>query len=136
MKLNHLDIQVVDVPAFVRFLVEHFALSALTKLDSPKLAILTDGAGFTLVVQQREAASAPDSPHAELVPHGDALLGHIGFLVDHPDEVVAQQARLVDAGVAVSPVDRNARGTRCYLRAHGVLIEVGCNAGSRVDVAR
>lgn len=136
MKLNHLDVQVVDVPAFVRFLVEHFDLSPLTKLDSPKLAIVTDGAGFTLVVQQRAAAGDAPQDAAAVPPHDDALLGHIGFLVEHPDEVVVQHARLVAAGVAVSPVDRNARGTRCYLRAHGVLIEVGCNAGSRVDVPR
>lgn len=118
MKLNHLDLQVSDVPAFTQFLVDHFDLHALTRAGSPKLAVLTDGAGFTLVLQHVEAPGEPSA------------LGHIGFLVDTPAEVRAHHARLVAAGIDVSPVDVNARGTRCYLRAHGVLIEVGCNAGS------
>lgn len=120
MKLNHLDLQVADVPALTRFLVDHFDLQALTRLDSPKLAVLGDGAGFTLVLQH--------APGAAEVP------GHIGFLVDDPAEVHARHAALTAAGIAVSPVDHNARGTRCYLRAHGVLIEIGCNAGARLAV--
>jgi catechol 2,3-dioxygenase-like lactoylglutathione lyase family enzyme len=147
MKLNHLDLQVADVPALIRFLVEHFDLRSLTRLDSPRLGILTDDAGFTLVVQQRDAGStreapgassdAPSEPSTAVAPGGsmDAQLGHIGFLVEEPAQVHGQHARLVAAGVAVSPVDHNARGIRCYLRAHGVLIEVGCNTGSRVAVA-
>jgi hypothetical protein len=117
VKLNHLDLQVSDVPALTQFLVDHFDLHALTRPGSPKLAVLTDGAGFTLVLQH----AAPGAPGA---------LGHIGFLLDSPADVHAHHARLVAAGVEVSPVDSNARGTRCYLRGPGVLIEVGCNAGS------
>ncbi len=114
MKLNHLDLQVSDVPALTRFLVDHFDLEARTRLDSPKLAVLGDGAGFTLVLQSSAAS-------------GDGL-GHIGFLVDDVAEVHARHARLRGAGVEVSAVSSDARGTRCYLRAYGVLIEVGCNA--------
>lgn len=119
MKLNHLDLQVSDVPALARFLVAHFDFDALTRLDSPKLAVLSDGAGFTLVLQHQATTD----------------FGHIGFLVDDPAEVHARHARLFGAGVDVSAVSTDARGTRCYLRAHGVLIEVGCNRGSRVAVA-
>jgi catechol 2,3-dioxygenase-like lactoylglutathione lyase family enzyme len=130
MKLNHLDLQVADVPALIRFFVDHFDLRPLTRLDSPRLAILTEDAGFTLVVQQCETGStreaATDVTRARST---DAHLGHIGFLVDEPAQV---HARLVAAGVAVSPVDHDARSVRCYLRVHGVLIEVGCNIGSRV----
>lgn len=147
MKLNHLDLQVADVPALIRFLVDHFDLRPLTRLDSPRLAILTDDAGFTLVVQQRDPGSTREAPGApsDAAPESsitvarggstDAQLGHIGFLVDEPAQVHAQHARLVADGVAVSPLDHNARGIRCYLRAHGVLIEVGCNTGSRVAIA-
>ncbi|HET9626326.1 MAG TPA: VOC family protein [Kofleriaceae bacterium] len=117
MKLNHLDLQVTDVPALTRFLIDHFDLHALTRLDSPRLAVLGDGAGFTLVLQHRAAPPAGD----------DGALGHIGFLVDDPAAVHDRHARLVAAGVAVSPVGSDARGTRCYLRAPGVLIEIGCN---------
>jgi lactoylglutathione lyase len=125
VKLNHLDLQVTDVSAFTQFLVAHFDLQALTRPGSPKLAVLTDGAGFTLVLQHAEAAGDP----------GATGLGHIGFLVDAPADVHAHHARLRAAGVEISVVSTDARGTRCYLRAHGVLIEIGCNAGSRVDVS-
>jgi len=122
VKLNHLDLQVTDVPAVTKFLVDHFDLRPLTRLDSPKLAVLTDGHGFTLVLQHRNGGPATG-------------LGHIGFLVDEPAEVYARQARLVAAGATVSEVGSNARGTQCYCSAPGeLLIEVGCNAGSRVAV--
>jgi catechol 2,3-dioxygenase-like lactoylglutathione lyase family enzyme len=61
MKLNHLDLQVADVPALIRFFVDHFDLRPLTRLDSPRLAILTEDAGFTLVVQQCETGSTREA---------------------------------------------------------------------------
>ena len=124
MKLNHLDLQVADVPALTAFLVDYFDLQALTRLDSPKLAILTDGHGFTLVIQRCEH-------DAEAYPEGF----HIGFLVDDPAEVHARRARLAAAGATVSEVGTNARGTTCYCRGpNDLLIEVGCRAGTRVAV--
>jgi catechol 2,3-dioxygenase-like lactoylglutathione lyase family enzyme len=147
MKLNQLDLQVADVPALIRFLVDHFDLRSLTRLGSPGLAILTEDAGFTRVIQQCDTGSIREAPSASsdaasesstaVIRGGstDAKLGHIGFLVDGPAQVHAQRAHLVAAGVAVSPVDHNARGVRCCLRVQGVLIEVGCNTGSRVAVA-
>jgi catechol 2,3-dioxygenase-like lactoylglutathione lyase family enzyme len=121
VKLNHLDLQVADVPTLTRFLVEAFDLEPHTRLDSPKIAILTDGHGFTLVLQHRPHDGEPDPTH-----------GHIGFLVDDPAEVHARRARLAAAGADVSEVDVGPRGTRCYCRGPGgLLIEVGCNARSR-----
>ncbi len=123
MKLNHLDLQAADVPALTSFLVEHFDLQPLTRLDSPKIAILTDGHGFTLVLQLCKPATYPDG-------------FHIGFLVDDPAEVHARRARLASAGLAVSDVTTNARGTTCYCHGPGdLLIEVGCRTGSRVAVS-
>jgi catechol 2,3-dioxygenase-like lactoylglutathione lyase family enzyme len=124
VKLNHLDLQVSDVPALTAFLVDHFDLQPLTRRDSPKLAILTDGHGFTLVLQRRKHDD-------ETYPEGF----HIGFLVDNPAEVHARHARLTAAGITVSAVDHNARGTMCYLRGPGeILIEIGCRTGTRVAV--
>lgn len=122
MKLNHLDLQVSDVPAFTQFLADHFDLHPLTRPGSPKLAVLTDGAGFTLVLQHLDEVGAPGA------------LGHIGFLLDDPAEVHAHHARLTAAGIAVSSVETNARGTHCYLERQGIVIEVGCNAGGRFAV--
>ena len=124
MKLNHLDLQVADVPALTQFLVDHYELSPLTRLDSPKLAILTDGHGFTLVIQRRRH-------DGEIYPEG----AHIGFLVDDPAEVYARRAGIAAAGVAISEVEVNARGTTCYCRGPGgILIELGCRVGTRVAV--
>lgn len=121
MKLNHLDLQVPDAPALARFLVDHFDLQAVTRLDAPSLVVLTDGAGFSLVIQRR----AHDH---ETYPSG----AHIGFLLDDPAEVHAQRARIAAAGVAISEVDVNGRGTTCYCRGPGdILIELGSRAGTR-----
>ncbi len=112
MKLNHLDLQTADVPALVGFLVTHFDLAARTRLDSPKLAILDDGAGFVLVIQH---VAEPRYPAGF----------HIGFIVDAPAQVDAQRERLVAAGVRVSPIETDNRGTRCYTHAPGeLLIEI------------
>ena len=137
MKLNHLDLQVADVPALAQFLVDHYELQPRTRLDSPKLAILTDGHGFTLVIQRRRhdgevyPGGRSESAPLHVGPDG----AHIGFLVDDPAEVYARRARIAAAGVAISEVDVNARGTTCYCRAPGdILIELGCRIGTRVAV--
>lgn len=123
MKLNHLDLQVPDVPALTRFLVDHFELSPLTRLDSPKLAILTDGAGFTLVLQHRVGEPYPEG-------------FHLGFHLADPAEVYVRRDRIAATGAPISAVSVTARGTTCYCHAPGVLIELGCRAGTRVDPAR
>jgi len=121
VKLNHLDLQVADVPVATAFLVDHFDLRPLTRPDSPAIAILTDGEGFVLVLQRLRRDS-------EAFPEGF----HIGFLVDDPDQVVERRARLAAAGLDVSEVQRNARGTMCFCRGpSGLLIEVGCRVGVR-----
>ncbi|HSN29041.1 MAG TPA: VOC family protein [Kofleriaceae bacterium] len=112
MKLNHLDLQSADVPALVTFLVTHFELVPRTRLDSPKIAILDDGAGFTLVIQHRAEPAYPDG-------------FHIGFIVDDPAAVRARRDAIAAAGVAIGPVEVDGRGTRCYLHAPGgLLVEI------------
>lgn len=109
MKLNHLDLQSPDVPALVHFLVTHFGLTARTRPDSPKLAILDDGAGFTLVVQHADTPRYPER-------------FHIGFIVDDAAVVRTRREALAAAGLAVSPLEVDSRGTRCYLHAPGGLL--------------
>ena len=112
MKLNHLDLQVIDVQAFASFLVEHFALRRRTNDRSPAIAILEDDAGFTLVVQRRREGAYPPG-------------FHVGFIVDDPARVHAKHAELASRGVAVGALDRDARGTRFYLTAPSeILVEV------------
>jgi len=109
VKLNHLDLQSADVPALVHFLVTHFELTARTRLDSPKFAILDDGAGFTLVIQHCEAPVYPPR-------------FHIGFIVDDPADVHARRDAIAAAGVTISPIEVDGRGTRCYAHAPGMLL--------------
>ena len=113
MKLNHLDLQVSDVQQLAAFLERHFDLVRLSNDRSPAIAILHDGAGFTLVIQRRtDDARYPDG-------------FHIGFIHEGAAAVRAHHARLAGAGLSTSPIDVNARGTRFYLTAPGdILVEV------------
>ena len=118
VKLNHLDLPVADVPSVTAFLVDHFNLRPRTRLTSPVFAILDDEHGFVLVLQRRarEDASFPDGLH-------------IGFLVDDPAIVFERRARLAAAGLAVSEVETDGRGTRCYCRGPSdLLVELSCPA--------
>jgi hypothetical protein len=113
VKLNHLDLQVPDVQSLAAFLERHFDLVRLSNDRSPAIAILQDGAGFTLVIQRR----SDDRPY----PAGF----HIGFIHEAAAAVRAHHARLADAGLSTTPIDVNARGTRFYLGAPGdILVEV------------
>lgn len=113
MKLNHLDLQVSDVQALAAFLETHFDLVRLSNDRSPAIAILDDGAGFTLVIQRRSDA------------HPYPAGFHIGFIHDRAEAVRAHHARLANAAITTSDIDVNARGTRFYLTAPGeILVEV------------
>lgn len=113
MQLNHLDLQSHDVQTLATFFVAHFDFVRVTNDRSPALVVLDDGAGFTLALQRR----------TDERPYPDGF--HLGFIHARAAAVEAHHARLTAAGVSVSPIDRNARGTRFYLRAPDeILIEV------------
>ncbi|MEO8550435.1 MAG: VOC family protein [Kofleriaceae bacterium] len=113
MQLNHLDLQTSDVQALATFFVDHFGLVRRSNDRSPAIAILVDDAGFTLVIQRRTDAT----------PYPAGF--HIGFIQPRAVEVRSHHARLAAGGIAVGPVDVNARGTRFYLTAPGdILVEV------------
>jgi catechol 2,3-dioxygenase-like lactoylglutathione lyase family enzyme len=113
VKLNHLDLQSHDVQTLATFFVHHFDLERVSNDRSPAIVILHDGAGFTLVIQRR----TDEHPY----PAGF----HLGFIHDRAAVVEAHHARLTAAGLRMSPIDRNARGTRFYVKApEDILIEV------------
>jgi len=115
VKLNHLDLQVLDVPAAAAFFVTHFGFAYRTRADSPAIAIL-DGDGFSLVLQRRDAVAYPEG-------------FHVGFIVDDPAEVRRRREALAAAGVQVSAVIVNARGTICYCHGpSGIVVEVSARA--------
>jgi catechol 2,3-dioxygenase-like lactoylglutathione lyase family enzyme len=118
MILNHLDLQVSDVKSSVLFFERFFGLTMKTSKNSPALAILGDDTGFVLVLQKKKN---PEQTY----PDGF----HLGFLVDRVDIVEDAHARLREAGVEVSDIDTNSRGTMIYCRApDGILVEVSCRA--------
>jgi catechol 2,3-dioxygenase-like lactoylglutathione lyase family enzyme len=113
MKLNHIDLQVPDVQEAVTFFERWFDFKLTTSKSSPAIAILDGDDGFVLVLQRRAVTYPEDF--------------HIGFLVDSPDTVIDFQRRAREAGLEISDVDCNNRGTMAYLRGPGrVLIEVSC----------
>ena len=116
MKLNHLDLQVHDVPATVQFFQRFFDMRLQTSASSPKIAILTDGQGFVLVLQRCEDA-------ADRYPEGF----HLGFLLDDVESVKRLQARARQEGATVSDLVVNGRGTMIYFTlAENYRVEVSC----------
>ena len=114
MKLNHLDLQVSDVRQTVAFFENVFDLQLTSNRSSPAIAILSDGAGFVLVLQRQEKPSYPEG-------------FHLGFLVDDVDIVHRMCSRSKAAGLEVSEIITNNRGTMIYCRMpDGYSVEVSC----------
>lgn len=114
MKLNHLDLQVPDVPEAAAFFARHFQFEQHGNRQSPAIAILLGEDGFVLVLQRRRDPT-------ERYPEGF----HIGFLVADEAVVREKHAELRAAGVACGDVAVNGRGVMFYFEAPGgVLVEV------------
>lgn len=114
MILNHLDLQVSDVQAMVSAFETFFGLTLQTSRNSPAIAIMSDGHGFTLVLQRKTEPAYPDG-------------FHFGFLVDDIATVERTHALLTERGQPVSPIDKNNRGTMIYCRLpDGIVVEVSC----------
>jgi catechol 2,3-dioxygenase-like lactoylglutathione lyase family enzyme len=122
MKLNHLDLQVSDVQRSVELFEQLLGLQLQSSRTSPAVAILTDGDGFTLVLQRRKN-------EADRYPEGF----HFGFLVTDVETVHRFQADAKARGlVEVSDVIENGRGVLVYLRTwDGLLVEVSCQRQRR-----
>jgi len=115
VKLNHLDLQVADVQRSVLLFEQLLGLRLDSSRASPALAILSDGAGFTLVLQRRKN---------EADAYADGF--HLGFLLDDVEAVRSFHGRAKESGIVeVSEVIENGRGVLVYLRTwDGLLIEV------------
>jgi catechol 2,3-dioxygenase-like lactoylglutathione lyase family enzyme len=115
VKLNHLDLQVADVQRSVHLFEQLLGLQLDSSRTSAALAVLSDGAGFTLVLQRRknEADSYPDG-------------FHFGFLAEDAEAVRRFHTQAKESAlVEVSEVIENGRGVLVYLRTwDGLLIEV------------
>jgi catechol 2,3-dioxygenase-like lactoylglutathione lyase family enzyme len=125
MKINHLDLQVSDVPRTAALFEEVLGLRFESNRTSPAIAILTDGEGFTLVLQRMEH-------EGESYPDGF----HFGFLVDDVARVREFHAKARARELAVSEIVENGRGVQVYWRApDGIVIEVSCPKPRKVVAA-
>jgi catechol-2,3-dioxygenase len=116
VKLNHLDLQVADVQNTTSLFGTLFDLRLQSNPKSTAIAILSDDAGFVLVLQRKQVAD-------ESYPSGF----HLGFLVDSVETVRSVHARAANLQLEVSEVMHNNRGTMIYCRMpDGYLVEVSC----------
>lgn len=115
MNLNHIDLQVPFVQEAASFFERWFAFEHMSNRGSPAIAILRGEGGFSLVLQRAK--------DGEKYPDGF----HVGFLREDEASVLDFHTRAREAGLSISDVQRNNRGTLTYLRGPGgILIEVGC----------
>jgi len=111
MKLNHLDLQVNDVPRTVTFFEDAFGFQLQSNRRSSSIAILSASDGFVLVLQRKKAET-------DTYPDGF----HFGFLVDEPESVHRFHARAHQLGLEVSEIIENGRGTHVYCKGPDALL--------------
>ncbi|WP_394823802.1 VOC family protein [Pendulispora albinea] len=123
MKLNHLDLQVPNVPEVAEFLERHFDFEIRTNRTSPAIIVLSDREGMVLVLQRlkRELESYPEG-------------FHIGFHVDDVAIVHHKHEEMLACGMKPSEVMSTNRGVAFYFMGPGnILIEVNCPKPRRVS---
>jgi catechol 2,3-dioxygenase-like lactoylglutathione lyase family enzyme len=132
-RLNHIDLVVADVAENRAFCEKHFGFKCLIEFPD-KLAVLTDGTDFSLVLSSPEVASEIDrlqrngqaGPTDKRPAGADARKPieypagfHIGFHQDSKDAVDEMCKKLKAAGVAVeAPQDYHGAWT-FYVKAPG-----------------
>jgi len=111
VKLNHLDLQVNDVPRTVTFFEDAFGFQLQSNRRSSSIAILSDSDGFVLVLQRKKSET-------DTYPDGF----HFGFLVDEPESVHRFHTRAHQLGLEVSEIIENGRGTHVYCKGPDALL--------------
>lgn len=121
MRLNHLNLAVDDLAGARAFFETLFDFATLDQRGDA-LVVMTDGAGFTLVLSGARAfgGDAPRYPKPF----------HVGFILDAPDAVDRVYARLSAAGVPLGRAPGATHGTYgFYFEAlGGILFEVSAAA--------
>src|SRR5262245_60425438 len=124
MKLNHLNLCTSDVPGLGDFFVQHFGFELLATRGRDAFAILRGDDGFALNLMRSGRGGAP-------LEYPDGF--HVGFLVEHADEVRAKHRELEGAGLEPGELQKLTRHgtptTIFYCEAPGgVLVEVSAEA--------
>lgn len=124
MNLNHLNLCVDDLAAARDLFEGCFGLRTIDQKGSA-LAVLTDDAGFTLVL-----SSAPAFGATAPVAYPDGF--HVGFVLDTPDAVDRARDRIAAAGVPVDQAPRRMHGAQAFYftALGGLLFEVSSPLGA------
>jgi catechol 2,3-dioxygenase-like lactoylglutathione lyase family enzyme len=118
MKLNHINLTSVDVPADCAMFETYFGLRCLT-LRGKALAVLEDDDGMLFVLNDF-AKKRGDFVYPE-----DSDVHHIGFIQESREQVDAMNARLrADGWDAPEPRDYHGAWTFYFKAKGGYFIEV------------
>ena len=115
MKLNHIDLQVSDVPRTREFFETHFGLRCVFQRRN-EIALMEDDAGLSFGVSNLFGSAPPAYPPDF----------HIGFILDTEAEVRAVHERLRNAGVPIR-TELSRGGPNIYFMCVGpdsIVIEV------------
>jgi catechol 2,3-dioxygenase-like lactoylglutathione lyase family enzyme len=100
MKLNHLNLCVLDLDEARQFFAELFDFEFVDQKGDAVL-VMRDREGFTLVISDPTKFGGDSASY----PEGF----HVGFLVDTSERVDAVHSRLVEAGIEVTKPPRKIR---------------------------
>jgi catechol 2,3-dioxygenase-like lactoylglutathione lyase family enzyme len=117
MKLNHLNLTVTDVNAAAEFLTTYFGLK--NHGGNAGMTLLTDTEGFDgMILTLMKARISTFAGYPETF--------HVGFFVEHRDEVDRLSARLQSDGFDAGPPEDTGHSYGFYVKAPGgVTVEVG-----------
>lgn len=115
MKLNHINLSVPDVAATAAFFEKYFQMRRLETKGENVLTVLTDEAGFILILSNFDAKTAPTYPRDF----------HVGFIRDTVEQVNEVYERMKAEKLDVKPPRTVHGGWGFYVHAPGgVLVEV------------
>jgi catechol 2,3-dioxygenase-like lactoylglutathione lyase family enzyme len=117
MKLNHLNLCVLDLGEARRFFEELFDFEFVDQ-KGDAILVMNDRDGFTLVISDPTKFGGDSATY----PEGF----HVGFLLDTSEHVDATYSRLIEAGIEVTKPPRSVRASYgFYFTALGeVMFEV------------
>jgi hypothetical protein len=94
MRLNHTNLCTSDVGALAAVFSKHFDFEVLQQ--NAESAMLRGSDGFSLVLTVIDANSQPIYPNSVLFNFHISF--HVGFVLEHQDEVYAKHKELIDNG--------------------------------------
>ncbi len=118
MKMNHLNLPVMDVGTSRDFLAKYFGMKLMFELKNNTLAMMKDDGEMILNL------SHFDKQATEILYHRDF---HVGFFIATREDVDAKYAEMIADGISVAAPQRLEGRYSFYLEAPGGFeVEVAC----------